>query len=334
MVETAAGGAQALRLAGQGPQGDVLVIFGITGDLGKVMTFRSLYGLEQRGLLDCAIVGVAVDDWSMDQLVERARTSIEGTGETIDQAVFDRLTGRPARDRSDRLVPYALFTDPQLAGVGMNELEARRAGRTYEVASMPFASVARAAELGQETGILKLLYDPAADRWTVRASVPTPRDHLAVAALDGKLYAVGGRRNGNYGQNLGVNEAYDPATDRWQARAEMPTARSGIAAAVLDGRMFVFGGEAPSGTFGEVEAYAQASYAHRNEVGYENFRFPDRVVASPTLGVAGTYGQPGAIVFAGVPMSPVSLVVPGFLLKSPISLFNRNPAPLTTTCEP
>jgi glucose-6-phosphate 1-dehydrogenase len=42
---------------------DVFVIFGITGDLAKVMTFRSLYRLEQRGLLDCPIVGVAVDDW-------------------------------------------------------------------------------------------------------------------------------------------------------------------------------------------------------------------------------------------------------------------------------
>ena len=36
----------------------------------------------------------------------------------------------------------------------------------------------------------------------------------------------------------------------------------------------------------------------------------------------------------GVPMSPVGLVSPGFLLKSPISLLRRKPAPLTTTCEP
>ena len=48
---------------------DVLVIFGITGDLAKVMTFRSLYRLEKRGLLQCPIVGVAVDDWTVDQLV-------------------------------------------------------------------------------------------------------------------------------------------------------------------------------------------------------------------------------------------------------------------------
>ncbi|MGW7686325.1 glucose-6-phosphate dehydrogenase [Kribbella sp. NPDC054772] len=73
---------------------DVLVIFGITGDLAKVMTFRSLYRLEARGLLDCPIVGVAAQDWTLDQLIERARTSIEGTGVKIDQAVFDRFAAR------------------------------------------------------------------------------------------------------------------------------------------------------------------------------------------------------------------------------------------------
>ena len=73
---------------------DVLVIFGITGDLARVMTFRSLYRLERRGLLDCPIVGVAFDDWTMDQLIDRARTSIVGTGEQLDEAVFARLAAR------------------------------------------------------------------------------------------------------------------------------------------------------------------------------------------------------------------------------------------------
>jgi glucose-6-phosphate 1-dehydrogenase len=73
---------------------DVLVIFGITGDLAKVMTFRSLYRLELRGLLDCPIVGAAVDDWHTDQLIARARESIVGTGEQLDEAVFSRLAKR------------------------------------------------------------------------------------------------------------------------------------------------------------------------------------------------------------------------------------------------
>jgi glucose-6-phosphate 1-dehydrogenase len=73
---------------------DVFVIFGITGDLAKVMTFRSLYRLEARQLLDCPIVGVAVDDWTVDQLVDRARTSIAATGEEIDEDVFARFAKR------------------------------------------------------------------------------------------------------------------------------------------------------------------------------------------------------------------------------------------------
>jgi glucose-6-phosphate 1-dehydrogenase len=84
---------------------DVLVVFGITGDLAKVMTFRSLYRLEARGLLDCPIVGVAVDDWTREQLVERARESIEGTGETLDKVVFDRFAERLSYVHGD-------FTDP------------------------------------------------------------------------------------------------------------------------------------------------------------------------------------------------------------------------------
>ena len=73
---------------------DVFVIFGITGDLAKVMTFHSLYLLERRGLLDCPIVGVAVDDWSDDDLRDHARGAIEGAGEKVKPKVFDRLVKR------------------------------------------------------------------------------------------------------------------------------------------------------------------------------------------------------------------------------------------------
>src|SRR5262249_44512076 len=104
MASTATTGAPAQTAAGQG-NGDVLVVFGITGDLARVMTFRSLYRLESRGLLDCPIVGVAVDDWSVDDLRERARTSILGTGEQIDEAVFDRFSERLSYVSGD-------FTDP------------------------------------------------------------------------------------------------------------------------------------------------------------------------------------------------------------------------------
>jgi glucose-6-phosphate 1-dehydrogenase len=73
---------------------DILVIFGISGDLAKVMTFNSLYRLEKRGLLSCPIVGVAADDWTLEELCEHARTAIENCGATIDEEVFGRLAAR------------------------------------------------------------------------------------------------------------------------------------------------------------------------------------------------------------------------------------------------
>jgi glucose-6-phosphate 1-dehydrogenase len=78
-----------------GPQAaDVLVVFGISGDLAKVMTFRSLYRLERRKLLNCPIVGVAADNWTVEDLRQRARDSIEACGETIDEEVFKRFAER------------------------------------------------------------------------------------------------------------------------------------------------------------------------------------------------------------------------------------------------
>jgi glucose-6-phosphate 1-dehydrogenase len=73
---------------------DILVVFGITGDLAKVMTFRSLYRLEKRGLLKCPVLGVAVNDWTVDQLREHAKQCIIGTGEQLDEKVFERFAAK------------------------------------------------------------------------------------------------------------------------------------------------------------------------------------------------------------------------------------------------
>jgi glucose-6-phosphate 1-dehydrogenase len=77
-----------------GSSSNLLVIFGITGDLARKMTFRALYRLERRDLLDCPVLGVASDDMPVEKLVERAREAISDSGEKIDDAVFDRLAGR------------------------------------------------------------------------------------------------------------------------------------------------------------------------------------------------------------------------------------------------
>jgi hypothetical protein len=79
-----------------------------------------------------------------------------------------------------------------------------------------------------------------------------------VAAIDGKVHAVGGRL-GSFARNLDVHEVYDPATDRWSSGPALPTARSGVAAVVAGGRLLVLGGEGSDGTFPENEGFDPAS---------------------------------------------------------------------------
>jgi glucose-6-phosphate 1-dehydrogenase len=71
-----------------------LVVFGITGDLARKMTFRSLYRLERRGRLGCPVIGVAVNDWTVQQLRDRARQALQETGEQIDDRVLSRFEER------------------------------------------------------------------------------------------------------------------------------------------------------------------------------------------------------------------------------------------------
>jgi len=73
---------------------DVLTIFGISGDLAKKMTFHALYRLEARGKLECPIVGVAIDEWTTDQLREHAAGAIAHTVKSPDEEVVARLTAR------------------------------------------------------------------------------------------------------------------------------------------------------------------------------------------------------------------------------------------------
>src|SRR6187200_1295373 len=84
---------------------DVLAIFGISGDLAKKMTFRALYRLEERGKLDCPIVGVAIDEWDDEQLRRHARDAIGATVGDPDEDVFERLARRLTYIQGDYAEP-------------------------------------------------------------------------------------------------------------------------------------------------------------------------------------------------------------------------------------
>lgn len=106
-------------------------------------------------------------------------------------------------------------------------------------------------------------YDPAKDLWRTCAAMPTPRNHLVVAAVGNTIYAIGGRIGSVFipaSNNVDLVEPYDPATDRWGAALErMPTPRSGMAWGVHGSRIYVAGGEYQSRgvfmTFNAVEAF-------------------------------------------------------------------------------
>lgn len=64
----------------------------------------------------------------------------------------------------NRLVPYCVFTDPQLAGVGMTEKEARASGRKLKIGSIPMSRVSRAIERGETAGLMKVIVDAENDK--------------------------------------------------------------------------------------------------------------------------------------------------------------------------
>ena len=100
----------------EGGAADALIVFGITGDLAKKMTLRSLYRLERRGLLKVPVLGVAADDWTVERLRQHARDSIEATGEQIDDEVFNRFAERLSYVSGDFADPETFKRVGQAAG--------------------------------------------------------------------------------------------------------------------------------------------------------------------------------------------------------------------------
>jgi N-acetylneuraminic acid mutarotase len=82
-------------------------------------------------------------------------------------------------------------------------------------------------------------YDPAADTWTSKASMASTREGLAAAAVNNKIYAIGGHDGSTY---LATVEEYDPAADTWTSRASMAAPRTWLAAAAVDNKIYAIGG--------------------------------------------------------------------------------------------
>jgi pyruvate/2-oxoglutarate dehydrogenase complex dihydrolipoamide dehydrogenase (E3) component len=75
------------------------------------------------------------------------------------EIVRDNLLHGRTRKWTDRIMAYALFTDPPLGRVGMSEQEARRSGRRVLMATKPMRKIGRAVEQSETDGLIKLLVD-------------------------------------------------------------------------------------------------------------------------------------------------------------------------------
>jgi pyruvate/2-oxoglutarate dehydrogenase complex dihydrolipoamide dehydrogenase (E3) component len=103
------------------------------------------------------------------------------------RVIRDTLNGGN-RTTKNRLIPYCIFTDPELARVGWNESQAKSHGAEYRVVKIPMAAVFRAETLSEPRGFLKMLIDKDSDRilgitvFGVEASEPMATVQTAMLA--------------------------------------------------------------------------------------------------------------------------------------------------------
>jgi N-acetylneuraminic acid mutarotase len=107
------------------------------------------------------------------------------------------------------------------------------------------------------------VYDPAKNKWESRTPMSVARNHAFGAAVNGKIYVIGGRTGHGFilsATNTDVVEEYNPVSNSWSAPKErMPTPRSGGAWGTDGRRIYVAGGEVTTtelvGAFKAIEAY-------------------------------------------------------------------------------
>ena len=82
--------------------------------------------------------------------------------------------------------------------------------------------------------------DEIVDKWETKTPMPTSRNYLTSAVVDGKIYSIGGSLAFN--NPLNTVEVYDPVSDSWETKASMPTSRDGLTSAVVNGKIYCIGG--------------------------------------------------------------------------------------------
>lgn len=177
--------------------------------------------------------------WRDAQPLPEARTEVSVTSD----GDFVYLLGGMAAGRGEERAsaPTAVFRyDP--AADRWSELQplsegVHHAGLAYMDGQL-FLIGGYSGASGEPLAEVRIL-DLASAEWRRGVPMPSARGALAVAVLDGRIHAVGGRDGS---KSVSAHEIYDPASDQWTEAAAIASPRNHHAAAVLNGRLFVFGG--------------------------------------------------------------------------------------------
>jgi pyruvate/2-oxoglutarate dehydrogenase complex dihydrolipoamide dehydrogenase (E3) component len=135
---------------------DILVAAGRTPNTDRLDARQAGIELDSRGYIrvNDRLQASAPDVWATGECA--GSPQFTHVGEDDFRVVLDNLAGGKRTTRN-RLIPYCLFTDPELAHVGLNESEAKAKKVSYRIATMPMAMVLRTRTLSETRGFMKAL---------------------------------------------------------------------------------------------------------------------------------------------------------------------------------